>query len=63
MKHLHFLLNGYGWLPLFNPADDTALDALNTRLCQQIFNSSGPQPDNAAITPIAVTALRSEVSP
>ena len=63
MKHLHFLLNGYGWQPLFNPADDTALDALNTRLCKDIFNSPGPQPDRIPITPTAVTALRSEVSP
>lgn len=43
MKHLHFLLNGYGWLPLFDPADDNALDALNTRLCREVFDSPCPQ--------------------
>lgn len=43
MKHLHYLLNGYGWLPLFNPADDDALDALNARLCREVFDSPCPK--------------------
>lgn len=43
MKHLHFLLNGYGWQPLFDPADDDALDTLNTRLCREVFDSPCPQ--------------------
>ncbi len=43
MKHLHCLLNGYGWRPLFDPADDDALDALNTRLCRDVFDSACPQ--------------------
>ncbi len=43
MKHLHYLLNGYGWLPLFDPANDDSLDALNTRLCREVFGSPCPQ--------------------
>lgn len=42
MKHLHYLLNGYGWQPLFDPADDAALDALNDRLCREVFASACP---------------------
>jgi AcrR family transcriptional regulator len=62
MKHLHFLLNGYGWLPLFDPADDDALDALNTRLCREVFGSvCQPVCPTACTTPVA-TAFRSEVS-
>lgn len=63
MKHLHFLLNGYGWQPLFDPADDVALDALNARLCLAVFDSECPQTHRTATTPTAATALRSEVSP
>ncbi len=43
MKHLHYLLNGYGWRPLFDPSDDDALDALNSRLCRDVFGSVCPQ--------------------
>ena len=53
MKHLHFLLNGYGWQPLFDPADDDALDALTARLCREVFDSPYPQ----AFLPTAPTAL------
>lgn len=42
MRHLHYLLNGYGWRPLFDPADDDALDALNARLCREVFGSECP---------------------
>lgn len=59
MKHLHFLLNGYGWQPLFDPADDVALDALSARLCQAVFDCACPQVHPNIVT----TALRSEVSP
>lgn len=62
MKHLHFLLNGYGWQPLFDLADDAALDALNARLCRQIFDSECPQL-SASSHRTAATVLRSEVSP
>ncbi len=63
MKHLHFLLNGYGWQPLFDPADDAALDALNSRLCRDVFGNACPQSDPTSITTTAATTLRSEVSP
>jgi hypothetical protein len=53
MKHLHYLLNGYGWLPLFNPADDDALDALTTRLCREVFDSSCPQSHSTAPAPLS----------
>lgn len=42
MRHLHYLLNGYGWRPLFDPADDDALDALNARLCREVFGCECP---------------------
>jgi AcrR family transcriptional regulator len=64
MKHLHFLLNGYGWRPLFDPADDDALDALNAHLCREIFASAYPlisSSDTAAIMP-ATAPPRPEVS-
>lgn len=37
MRHVHSLLNGYGWRPLFDPADDAALDALIARVCDKLF--------------------------
>lgn len=43
IKHLHYLLNGYGWTPLFDPTDDDALDALNARLCQEVFGRACPR--------------------
>ena len=63
MKHLHFLLNGYGWRPLFDPADDAALDALNTRLCREVFDSTCPLLHPDSVTLNTATAFRSEVSP
>jgi AcrR family transcriptional regulator len=38
MKHLHCLLNGFGWLPLFDPSDDAALKQMITRICSEVFN-------------------------
>ena len=32
-----YLLNGYGWQPLFDPADDRAFDALLERVCAAVF--------------------------
>lgn len=43
-KHLHYLLNGYGWLPLFDPADDAALDVSIHQLCSQVFDATCPYP-------------------
>ena len=63
MKHLHFLLNGYGWQPLFDPVDDEALDALNARLYQSVFDSTCPAAHSLPPTPTDATGRRSEVSP
>ena len=63
MKHLHFLLNGYGWQPLFDPVDDEALDALNARLCRSVFDSTCPHAHDIPFTPTAAAGLRAEVSP
>ncbi len=38
MRHVHNLINGYGWLPLFDPADDVALDASIQRICDELFS-------------------------
>lgn len=67
IKQLHFLLNGYGWLPLFDPSDDEALDALNTRLCREVFGSACPQvvhsqTQPAPIQPGVPAMPRAEVS-
>ena len=43
-KHLHYLLNGYGWQPLFDPADDDALDRALERLCHDVFDAPCPYP-------------------
>lgn len=42
LKHLHYLLNGYGWQPLFDPADDAALDAQIDRICAAVFGTACP---------------------
>lgn len=41
-KHLHYLLNGYGWQPLFDPGDDVALDAHLGRICRDAFDAPCP---------------------
>ncbi|MFZ5636008.1 MAG: TetR/AcrR family transcriptional regulator [Pseudomonadota bacterium] len=58
MKHLHYLLNGYGWRPLFDPSDDDALDALNARLCREVFGSVCPTPTSLSriATPVEISA-------
>ena len=43
-QHLHYLLNGYGWQPLFDPADDDALDQDIERLCRDVFDVPCPYP-------------------
>lgn len=42
IKHLNYLLNGYGWQPLFDPSDDDAVDAQIERVCQAVFGSACP---------------------
>lgn len=63
MKHLHYLLNGYGWRPFFDPTDDEALDPLNARLCREVFDSCCPQPFHPAAPADHSNAPRPEVSP
>jgi AcrR family transcriptional regulator len=41
-KHLQYLLNGYGWQPLFDPREDVAIDALLARLSQDVFGTAYP---------------------
>jgi AcrR family transcriptional regulator len=41
-KHLQYLLNGYGWQPLFDPREDAAVDALLARLSQDVFGATYP---------------------
>lgn len=36
-RHLQTLLNGYGWLPLADVADEAALDALIERISREVF--------------------------
>ncbi|MDH7453791.1 helix-turn-helix domain-containing protein [Luteimonas composti] len=43
-RHLHYLLNGYGWQPLFDPGDDDALDRSIERLCRDVFDVPCPWP-------------------
>ena len=47
LKQLQYLLNGYRWQPLFDPADDTAIDALVARVGLAVFGAASPcLPDN-----------------
>ena len=41
-KHLQYLLNGYGWQPLFDPREDAAIDALLARISQGVFGTAYP---------------------
>jgi len=38
MRHLHCLLNGFDWQPLFDPADDAAVDRKTKQICNEVFN-------------------------
>jgi AcrR family transcriptional regulator len=38
MRHLHCLLNGFDWQPLFDAFDDAALDQMIKRICSEVFN-------------------------
>lgn len=38
MRHLHCLLNGFDWRPLFDPTDDTAVDRKTKQICSEVFN-------------------------
>lgn len=37
-RHMQHLLNGLGWLPLVDPADDVALDDLISRIRTEVFH-------------------------
>ena len=49
LAHVQYLLNGYGWQPLFDPADAPALDALLERVCSGVFGATcdAAQPHSA----------------
>jgi AcrR family transcriptional regulator len=38
LRHQQCLLNGLGWKPLFDVADEAALDAKIKKLCQEVFH-------------------------
>lgn len=38
LRHQQSLLNGLNWKPLFDPADEAALDAKIRNLCREVFN-------------------------
>jgi AcrR family transcriptional regulator len=38
MRHLHCLLNGFDWKPLFDPSDEAALDQMIKGICCEVFN-------------------------
>ncbi|MFD0724287.1 TetR/AcrR family transcriptional regulator [Lysobacter brunescens] len=63
MKHLHYLLNGYGWQPLFDPSDDGALDALNARLCRDVFDTHCPNACRPMTARAATLSSFPEASP
>ncbi|TXH73801.1 MAG: TetR/AcrR family transcriptional regulator [Lysobacteraceae bacterium] len=61
IKHLHYLLNGYGWRPLFDPADAQAIDALTERLCRDVFDCACPQ-STPSSTDTTLIGKRQEVA-
>jgi len=52
IRQLQYLLNGYGWQPLFDAEDDAALDALIARVSRDVFDT-----DWSSITPDLPPAL------
>jgi AcrR family transcriptional regulator len=38
LRHIHHLLNGLEWKPLFDPSDTKELDQRIGRLCREVFN-------------------------
>jgi AcrR family transcriptional regulator len=38
MRHLHYLLNGLDWQPLFDPSDEAALDRMIKGICSEVFD-------------------------
>jgi AcrR family transcriptional regulator len=52
MRHAHNLFNGYGWRPLFDPADDRALDALVAQIICELFGDLSRAPaERATLAP------------
>lgn len=41
-RHLQYLLNGYGWQPLFDANDDDAIAALVARVSRDVFGADCP---------------------
>jgi len=39
IRQLQYLLNGYGWQPIFDAEDDAALDALIARVSRDVFDT------------------------
>ncbi|GAB3097237.1 TetR/AcrR family transcriptional regulator [Lysobacter terrae] len=42
IKNLQHLLNGYGWRPLFDVSDESAIDAQLARISREVFDSPSP---------------------
>lgn len=40
IRQLQYLLNGYGWQPIFDAGDDDALDALIERVSHDVFDTT-----------------------
>jgi AcrR family transcriptional regulator len=38
VRHLHCLMNGLGWRPLFDAFDDAALEQKTKTICSEVFN-------------------------
>lgn len=38
MRHLHCLMNGLGWQPLFDPTDTAALEEKTKRICSEVYD-------------------------
>ncbi len=51
-KQLQYLFNGYGWRPLFDPANDDDIDALVVRVSQAVFGCDTPYPTDNTLSPL-----------
>lgn len=48
-RYTQTMLNGFGWRPLFDAADDAALDALIQRICNEVFDDLCAEAEQPAI--------------